>query len=71
MRGDFNAAYRGNFKLHYSPGTTPSQPTGDTLFEATWIGPCAAGMVAGDMVLSNGITVNVLRDKKAHDSEAE
>lgn len=69
MTGDFGAAYRGRFSVHYASGSIPAPQTGDMLFDATWLGPCISGMAPGDMVLSNGITVNVLRDKKAHESE--
>lgn len=53
------------------PQSAASSPAGTTLFQARWIGPCSSGMVPGDMVLSNGITVNDLKDKKARDSESE
>jgi hypothetical protein len=69
MTGDFSAAYRGSFSVQYARGFAAAPQTGDTLFEATWLGPCKSGMAPGDMVLSNGITVNVLRDKKAHESK--
>ncbi len=69
MNGDFNSAYRGRYSVHYARGFTSAPQTGDVLFEATWLGPCKSGMVPGEMVLSNGITVNVLKDKKAHESD--
>lgn len=69
MSGDFGVAYRGRFNVHYASGPVPAPQTGDVLFEASWVGPCTPGMRPGDMVLSNGITVNVLKDKKAHENE--
>ena len=69
MDGDFAVSYRGNFNVQYLAQSVASSPAGTTLFQARWIGPCRSGMVPGDMVLSNGITVNVLKDKKARDSE--
>lgn len=69
MSGNFGVAYRGKFNVRYASGSVPAPQMGDVLFEARWIGPCAPSQHPGDMVLSNGITVNVLKDKKAHESE--
>lgn len=69
MSGNFGAAYRGKFNVRYASGSVPAPQVGDVLFEARWIGPCAPSQRPGDMVLSNGITVNVLKDKKAHEGE--
>ena len=42
--------------------------TGRMLIEGRWLGTCSAGQRAGDMVLPNGITVNVVDDKKRAES---
>ena len=31
---------------------------------ATWVGPCAAGQRPGDMIMGNGMTVNILDMKR-------
>jgi hypothetical protein len=69
MNGDFSAAYSGKVRVQYVPQSAAAPA--NTVFEAKWIGPCRSGMVSGDMVLSNGITVNVLKDKLARESEPE
>jgi hypothetical protein len=59
----------GDFGSHYKVAVT-SVTTGSpmpqangafkTAIEATWIGPCPAGMKAGDMELPGGMRINVL-----------
>lgn len=69
MSGDFDFAYSGNISVQYLPQSSSSPQPTNTLFESKWTGPCRPGMLPGDMVLSNGITVNVLKDKKTRDSQ--
>jgi hypothetical protein len=37
------------------------------LYQAEWLGPCKPNMKPGDLVLSNGITVNPLLEHKVHE----
>lgn len=41
------------------PGMTPGQPT-HMKIAAKWLGPCAAGERPGDIMMGNGMKVNVL-----------
>jgi hypothetical protein len=45
------------------PGVAPGAETHMTI-EAKWLGPCAAGQKPGDVVMANGMTMNVLEIQK-------
>jgi hypothetical protein len=45
------------------PGTTPGVPSHMTI-EAKWLGACAAGQKPGDVIMANGMTMNVLAIQK-------
>jgi hypothetical protein len=45
------------------PGVAPGTPT-HMKIAATWLGPCAAGMKPGDMIMSNGMKMNILDIQK-------
>ena len=60
LSGDLQSAYRGTFDVQYS--RTPQRDTGPMAFEGRWLGACHAGQRPGDMVLPNGVTVNVVDD---------
>lgn len=62
LQGDLETSYRGAYEVKYAQ--TPMDNTGRRLFEGRWLGECKPGQRAGDMTLPNGITVNVLDDKK-------
>ena len=62
LTGDLQSAYAGRFSVKYSQ--TPLRDPGPTAFEGRWLGACQPGQRPGDMVLPNGITVNVVDDKK-------
>ncbi len=62
MRGDMQSAYSGFFSVKYQQ--TPMSNMGRMAFDGRWLGACSAGQRPGDMVLPNGVTVNVLDDKK-------
>lgn len=62
LTGDLQSEYRGTYNVKYR--LTPLHNTGRMLFEGRWLGGCQAGQRPGDMVLPNGITVNVVDDKK-------
>jgi hypothetical protein len=53
-----NTAYRTQVKSHFDPpflGKTDSS----TSTEAKWMGPCPADMKPGDMVMGNGVKMNI------------
>lgn len=60
--GDLQSSYSGTFEVKFAQ--TPMDNTGRTAFEGRWLGPCNSGQRAGDMVLPNGVTVNVVDDTK-------
>lgn len=62
LMGNLQSAYNGAFSVIYPQ--TPLQSTGRVAFEGRWLGPCKSGQRPGDMVLPNGVTVNVVDDKK-------
>lgn len=41
------------------PGVAPGEITHMTI-DGTWLGPCAAGQKPGDVVMANGVSMNVL-----------
>jgi hypothetical protein len=59
--GDFNAHYKVEMNSVTS-GSPMAQANGPhkTTIEATWTGPCPAGMRGGDMQMANGMTINVV-----------
>lgn len=70
LLGDLQSAYNGTYNVTYPQ--TPFNNTGRMVFEGRWLGPCSAGQRPGDMVLPNGVTVNVVDDRKraeSHDHE--
>jgi hypothetical protein len=56
--GEFDRAYRGEIRTKYSP---PLMGTSEnlTLIEAKWIGPCQADQEPGDMIMPNGMKINI------------
>ena len=62
LTGDLQAEYRGAYNVKYP--ATPMHNTGRMLFEGRRLGDCRAGQQPGDMVLPNGVTVNVVADQK-------
>ncbi|WP_295976986.1 DUF3617 family protein [uncultured Variovorax sp.] len=59
LSGDFQAAYRMESKSAYSPPLM-GRAEGTSTMEARWLGPCKADQKPGDMVMSNGMKMNVL-----------
>lgn len=66
LSGDLQTAYRGVFEVTYSKSVRFAP--GRTEFEGRWLGACGATQRAGDMVLPNGATVNVVEDRKRAES---
>ncbi len=62
LLGDLQSAYSGSFSATYPQ--TPIHNTGRMVFEGRWLGACLSGQRPGDMVLPNGVTVNVVDDRK-------
>ena len=59
MTGDFSSTYRMESKSTYNPPLM-GRTEGTSVMEAKWVGPCKPGQKPGDMVMSNGMTMNVL-----------
>ena len=59
--GDFSTAYKVELASVTSGASSP-QMNGEhkSLIEAAWKGPCPAGMKGGDMVMANGMKMNLL-----------
>lgn len=68
LRGDLQSEYRGTYDVKYAQ--TPMRNTGRWLFEGRWLGACKPGQRPGDMVLPNGVTVNVVADKQKRESHS-
>jgi len=66
IRGDFNSAYTATISTTTS-GSPLAAVNGahNMVITATWTGPCAPGQVGGDMILTNGMKINVLRPAAA------
>ncbi|PJI96654.1 hypothetical protein CLU85_1408 [Acidovorax sp. 69] len=62
LRGDVTSRYEGRLETRYP--TMASQTPSPKLFEGRWLGECRAGMRPGDMLLPNGVTVNVVDDRR-------
>lgn len=62
LTGDLTREYRGAYSVTYA--RTPIHNTGRMVFEGRWLGACKPGQRPGDMVLPNGVTVNVVDDVK-------
>ena len=65
MSGDFSSAYRMESKSSYNPPLM-GRAEGSAVMEARWVGPCKAGQKPGDMVMSNGMKMNVLEMMGGH-----
>jgi len=68
VSGDFNSAYTVEVTSKREggrpiPGVTPGGET-HMMISAKYVGPCAAGQRPGDIVMSNGMTMNVLDMQK-------
>jgi hypothetical protein len=62
--GDFQSAYKAEIESKYEPplmGRTESH----TILEAKHIGPCKEGQVPGDVVMENGMKMNILKMSNA------
>lgn len=61
IRGDFSSRYTVSIDSTYSGGSTEATNGQHKMsVSATRLGPCAPGQKGGDMVMANGMTVNML-----------
>lgn len=67
LQGDLQAAYSGAYQVKFSQA--PLSNTGRNVFEGRWLGACLPGQRPGDMVLPNGVTVNVVDDRKRAEAQ--
>jgi hypothetical protein len=56
--GAFDQSYRGEIRTQYAPPLMGKSET-TTVIEARWIGPCAADQKPGDMIMPNGMKINI------------
>jgi hypothetical protein len=68
MSGRFDAAYDADVRTRYEPplmGMSESR----AVIKARWLGPCKPGQRPGDMVLPDGMTINVFDAEKSRPSK--
>jgi hypothetical protein len=58
--GDFQKSYRIELTSHITPAPGGAPPVMTSIVQARWLGPCPAGRKPGDMVMSNGMVMNML-----------
>jgi hypothetical protein len=62
VTGDFAKSYKVTAETNTTGGANPQMDgTRRMTLEATWQGPCPAGMAAGDMLLPNGMKINMMQ----------
>jgi hypothetical protein len=59
MTGDFGNAYRMETKSTYSPPLA-GRAEGSAIMETKWVGPCKADQKPGDMIMANGMKMNIV-----------
>lgn len=68
VTGDFNSAYTVNVASKREGGPPipgmPADGSSQMTIAAKWLGPCAAGQKPGDVMMPNGMTMNVLDMQK-------
>jgi len=60
LRGDLESAYSGTYRVEHA--SAAPVVNGSVDFQGRWLGQCGPGMRPGDMLLPNGIKVNVVDD---------
>lgn len=70
LMGNFSSNYQGSVKVEFGKKLL-KQAVKELFFNARWLGECPLEMVPGTMRLSNGIIVNVMEAKMAHERETE
>ena len=61
VSGDFQAAYSINVVSDRVAGTSPLPAHSEITQQMTWIGECADGMKPGEMMMPNGMKVDMLK----------
>lgn len=56
--GKYDSAYRVEAQSTYEPPMMGRKES-RTVIDARWLGPCKAGQRAGDMIMPNGMTMNM------------
>jgi Protein of unknown function (DUF3617) len=56
--GEFDRAYRGEIRTKFSPPLM-GKDENLTLIDAKWTGPCQAEQKPGDMIMPNGMKINI------------
>jgi len=56
--GEFDRAYHGEIRTKYSPPLM-GKAENVTLIDAKWTGPCQADQKPGDMIMPNGMKINI------------
>jgi len=59
MTGDFGNAYRMEMRSSYSPPLA-GRSEGSAVIETRWVGPCKADQKPGDMIMGNGMKMNIV-----------
>jgi hypothetical protein len=68
VTGDFNAAYTVKTRSKRSGAAVPGVPaTGETqmIVQAKWLGACKPDQKPGDMIMANGVKINIRDMQKA------
>jgi len=56
--GEFDRVYHGEIRTKYSPPLL-GKSENVTLIDAKWVGPCQADQKPGDMIMPNGMKINI------------
>ena len=62
VTGDFNSAYTVKADIKREGGAIPGMPANGGMkmtVDAKWLGPCAADQKPGDMIMGNGMKMNI------------
>jgi Protein of unknown function (DUF3617) len=64
ITGDFSSAYTMQItSTHHGGASVPGMASGGEMgmtIQAKWLGPCPAGERPGDMIMGNGMKINIL-----------
>jgi hypothetical protein len=58
LTGKFDRTYRGEIRTKYDPPLM-GRSENLTLIEAKWVGPCQPDQKPGDMIMPNGMKINI------------
>jgi hypothetical protein len=63
VSGDFNSGYRMEAVTRMSPAPMPQMAETRMTVDAKWLGACPAGRKPGDVVMANGMVMNMNRGR--------